>query len=467
MKTMKKIAAIVLAVVMALAMTTIAFAAGTGSITVDNAIANEDYNAYKVFDVVYNADKTAYSYTISNTSPWYATVAAYTGITLTKTAANENLFVAQQNSDFSAASFAKVLSDALENGDVQATAIELVNDGNGTATVDGLDLGYYFVTTTTGALCNLTTTSPDSVIHDKNDVPFEKDTTNGVTFDLGEEVEFEITGKVPDTTGFTAYTYEIADTMSDGLTFNADSLTVTVDGAAPAANTYTVTNTANGFVIDFDVMALSKTNVLDAIVVTYTATVNADAVAVISENNAVLTYSNDPTDSTKEEEIKDSVEVYTAQIVVDKFAAGDDQSEKLAGAEFVLYNAEGKYYSNNGTEVTWVDSIDLATKYVTDGNGVAEFDGIKDGTYYLLETAAPDGYNLLENALEVVINGQDADGNVVASQLSVEADVANSTGTILPETGGIGLTIFYIVGGLLVMGAVVMLITKRRMKAAN
>ncbi len=460
MKNIKKIAAIVLAIVMALAMTSIAFAAGTGSITVDNPIDGVEYKAYKIFDVKYSGD--AYAYTISNTSPWYATVAAYDGVTLTASAADATVFVVTKNDNFSAADFAK----ALQNANITDGAIALTT-ADGVAKVEGLDLGYYFVTTANGALCNLTTTDPTSVIHDKNDVPFEKDATNGNTFDIGNVVEYTLTGKVPDTTGFTTYKYTMADTMSAGLTFNKD-VTVTIGGQAvtASADTFSVDYTPeNGFTIDFDVLALSQTNVLDEIVVSYSAVVNADAIAVVSPNEATLTYSNDPTVSDSVDTIDVEEDVYSAKVAISKYDAANNET-KLAGAKFVLINAEGKFYFRDADSVTWVEDINNATVYTTGDDGVASFEGIKDGTYALREVEAPVGYNILTEDLEVVVDGKDATV-ADASTLTINTGVANSTGTVLPETGGIGLTIFYIVGGLLVMGAVVMLITKRRMKAAN
>ncbi len=478
---MKKLASLLLALVMILSCVP-AMAAGEGSITVDNAAASATYTAYKIFDVVYNESKTAYAYTINSNSPWYSTVNTFAategnGMKLTASAADSTVYIVEITDDFSAAKFAVELKKAVE----AKTGITLtVADGKATAT--GLDLGYYFVTTSTGALCNLTTTDPSVTIHDKNDVPFDK-VDNASTVEIGDVVTYTIKGKVPDTTGFTTYTYEISDTMSAGLTFNKD-VAVTVGDTTLAEEYYTLTNNKNGFNLEIEVMKI-QAQVTKPIVVTYTATVNDNAVANIENNKATLTYSNDPTDSTKKTTTPEDMEtVYTAKIVVDKYA-NDSKKTKLAGATFVLYkNVDNvkKYYKYTaavpGTEasegveavpassaaVTWVDTIEAATSYTTDATGKVEFKGLADGEYFLHETAAPAGYNLLKEDVKVTINGKDA---TVAdkSTLTVTSEIANNTGAELPSTGGMGTTLLYVGGGILVLAAIVLLIAKRRVNA--
>ena len=202
-----------------LACTTTALAAGGGSITVENPKDGETYTAYLIFDVVYNEDRSAYSYTIASDSQWLPVVEAYAGVTLSDavTDGDGNVFyIVTKKDDFSAAAFAKKLQGAL----AEKTGIPLA-PADGKVSVTGLDLGYYFVSSTNGALCNLTTTQPDATIYDKNDVPFEK-TANDISVEVGQTVEFVLEGKVPDTTGFDTYIYQISDTMSDGLTFAKD-----------------------------------------------------------------------------------------------------------------------------------------------------------------------------------------------------------------------------------------------------
>ena len=463
MKTVARIASLLLALVMVFGLSVTAFAAGPGTITVDNPLEGQTYTAYKIFDVTYDESKSTYAYSIAGDSEWYAVVSPYDGITLTK-AASENTYAVTKNDSFSAAAFANVLNAAVAG----KTGITLkLADGKATAT--DLDLGYYFVTSTSGALCNLTTTNPNATIHDKNDVPFDK-VDDKASVEVGETVSYTITGKVPDTTGFTTYEYTIADTMSAGLTFQKN-VAVTVDGVTLDAGKYVLNQTDNGFTLTIKVMELQE-KVGKEIKVTYTAVTNDKAVTVISKNSATLTYSNNPTDSeSKTTTPKYEETVYSAKLVIDKYQK-DNKSKKLANAKFVLKNDEGKYYKytaateSAAAQVEWVKNQADATEVTTDTNGAAAFNGLKDGTYKLVETAAPAGYNLLANEVEVTINGADAT-EVDLSSLTATAKVENSTGTTIPETGGIGTTIFYVAGGLLVLGAVILLITKKRMSSAK
>ena len=475
MKHVKKLASLLLALVMVCALATTAFAAGeTGSITVDNPIEGQTYTAYKIFDVTYNTGKTAYSYTINSSSQWFGTVQTYAGTAgngLTLTQVNgSTTYNVSTTADFSAPKFAEALQYALDNdtpANFAGQGRELkVKDGKATAT--GLDLGYYFVTSTSGALCNLTTTDPDVTIHDKNDVPFKKEGDKG-SADIGETVNYTITGKVPDYTGFETYTYEITDTMSEGLTFNKD-VKVTIGGTdvtAACIVTYDVEGNANKFTVSIPV----KNYTIGAeIKVTYSAVVNEKAIAKIETNKAELKYSNNPTNSTSTTTTPSDTKVYSSKIVIDKYEDGS-ADKKLAGAEFVLYKevttGEGVeavttklYYKWNDTakKVEWVENKADATVKTTDNNGAASFDGIANGTYYLEEIEAPAGYNQLKEPVKVTVSG----GDTVA-ELTVTQPVANSTGTELPSTGGMGTTLFYTLGAILVLGAGVLLVTKKRM----
>lgn len=455
MNPMKRFVSILLALILLCSTATVAFAAGEGSITVENPKDGQDYIAYKIFDVEYNADNTAYTYTIAADSEWLSAVQAYEGVslsTLMTDADGNGFYTVSTNDSFSAAAFAAVLKATVEG----KTGVALtIADGKATAT--SLDLGYYFVTSSTGALCNLTTIDPSASIRDKNDVPFDK-TADDESVEVGQVVNYTITAKVPDTTGFTTYVYEIQDQMSAGLTFGKD-VAVTVGGASVTVQP-DYDSISNGFKLSLDVMSMTAG---DEIVVTYSATVNENAVAKIETNKATLTYSNDPTDSTKTTTTPDDVvKVYTAKIIIDKYAAGDE-ADKLAGAQFVLMNAEGKFYKYENEDVSWVDAQADATVVTTDANGAAEFKGLENGAYSLKEIEAPAGYNLLGEAIPVTVNGN-ADSE---TSLTVTAQVANNSGAELPETGGMGTTVLYTVGGLLVAAAVVLLIAKKRMGASK
>ena len=548
MKKMKKLLSMLLAVVMVLAMAAPSFAAegegtnGTakvGKITIDNPIAKEtdangnvieyyNYRAYKIFDVTYdknnNDDSTTWAYSIEETSPWFEVVSNYsvtegetsvnkvvviddptiqsdipagTEIVLTKVA-SENRYAATFN-NLNAANFAKYL----RGNKLDDAPFEPFTTDEGKKTISAsVDLGYYFVTSDakTNALCNLTSTDPDTIIHDKNDIPFDK-TDDKESVEIGEVVNYTYEATVPDTTGFNEYDYIITDTMSNGLTFNND-IKVYVDNAKLDTTKYEVklngepSNLINGnvsatFELKIDVMKL-KDKITKPIHVTYSATVNDAAVKSIEVNKAVLSFSNDPTDYTKHETLTDEETVYSAEIVVDKYETGDD-SKKLSGAQFVLKNASGAFYryikageallnadgtpQKNGEEVIlaekniviWVDSQEHATvketnTVIVDGEekqGYAQFPGLKDGIYNLVEIKAPNGYNLLDHEVEIEIDGKNATADDLSS-LSHKEGIANATGTLLPSTGGIGTTIFYAAGIILMAGAVFFIVRRKR-----
>lgn len=472
MKSTRKLASLLLALVMVFALATTAFAteAGTttttGTITVDNPVADRTYTAYKIFDVVYD-DQNHYSYTIDSTSEWFDTVSAYAteahGLTLTQVNGGDTYVVTTGNG-FSAPDFAATLKAAVSGKHGK----ELAGDAS-SVTVSNLPLGYYFVASTSGALCNLTTTNPTVTIHDKNDMHFEK-TADATDVEVGQTVTYTITGKVPDYTGFNAYTYKVADTMSAGLTFNQDSIKVTVGGIDKTTDCTiekNVGDNANSFTVTVPV----KSYTIGAeIKVTYTATVNEKAIAVVSENEAKLIYSNDPTTDETKTITPPVVKVYSSKIVIDKYETGKETT-KLPNAQFVLYKevtsetgTSTLYYKwNADKKVEWVADMKDATVVKTDENGAATFGGLANGDYYLVETKAPAGYNQLTEPYKVTVAGSDTD----TAKLSVTAKVANNTGALLPSTGGMGTTVFYVLGAVLVMGAVVLLVTKKRMSDAN
>ena len=302
--------------------------------------------------------------------------------------------------------------------------------------------------------------------------------------EVGSKAHFSITATIPaNLTSYTEYTFQIVDTMSNGLTYQNDLKVHTGDGVTTLmadkdykmdVNDQTITVT---LVSDYVLANQGKT-----VEITYSATVNSNALTQERESNSVhIKYSNNPADSNSTANTVDNVVyIYNFDIVINK-VDGADETKKLEGAEFILYkeneNKEKLYYTWDETQkiVGWVTDENAATKVTTDANGAASFKGIDATTYYLEEVKAPDGYNTLEGPEEVMM-GAHADGIKTGDMVDTNAPlneqnkryqftskITNNKGTVLPSTGGIGTTIFYVVGGLLMVGAAILLITKKRM----
>ncbi len=465
---MKKFLALAVAMLMVLAMSTAVFATPaptTGTITVESPVNGQTYAAYKIFDLVY--DGSNYAYTIQGNSPWFNVVNSYTGITLTASAnSQDNTYVVSTNANFNAAAFAAALEAALHGTPAMSPAPVVAAGPTVAGTTDivwtGLDFGYYFVTSTLGTVCSLTTTDPNAVVHDKNEgIPFEKE-ADDISVEIGQVVHYEINSAIPSLTGYTHYIYRVSDHMSAGLTFNND-VVITIGGVTytPAEGELTYGN--NGFVLNLDLVG--KGFAYDApVVITYSATVNEDAVSYnVLTNQATLEYSNNPEDYTDTETETDEWDVYTADINIIKH---NSANERLADADFVLYkmvNGVKYYYVYDETNdvVSWSTNYADATHAITNASGEASFIGLEDGTYYLEEVAAPARYNLLTAPVEVVVTAN------ATAHVDAEADVLNNTGSELPETGGIGTTIFYVIGGLMMAAAVVLLVTRKKMSVED
>ena len=256
--------------------------------------------------------------------------------------------------------------------------------------------------------------------------------------------------------------------MTEGLTFNKD-VKVTI-GSTDVTAAATITNNENGFVASVNMM--NYQDQIDApVVITYTATVNENAIQRDTETNtAVLKYSNDPANKDSYKESTVTVDVFSFNIVINKYAANNADT-KLEGAKFVLKKAaNGPYYKYDAATrvVSWVDAKADATEVTTGADGAARFDGLEAGTYYLEETAAPTGYNQLTKDITIVLdeNGSatiNGAASAPGTDHSLTTGVANSTGTMLPETGGTGTVIFVALGALAVICAGVFLVTNKRM----
>ncbi len=338
----------------------------------------------------------------------------------------------------------------------------------------------------------------DKQVNVKADIPTVKkdiitgdSTTKGTTLNIGDTVNFKLTGTVADNyADYETYEYIFHDTLSKGLTLDEKSIKITVDGKEVTSDKYDSKTESNGetsLTITFsDLKKISDVKSSSKIVVEYSATLNDEAIYGYSANtNTVyVEYSNDPNDKDKKgKTVTDIVNVYTFALDILKVDK-DDISKTLEGAEFILYTKDGetkkyaKFKEVNETEDIktrlfdgWVENIDEATKLTTDENGKISVAGLQAGTYFLEETEAPIGYDTLKKDVEITIKAkinelgklETSDGisttSVSPSTIKVEEDgtisltIPNRYSTILPSTGGIGTIIFYVLGSVLLVGA--------------
>lgn len=490
-KAMKKLMAALLAVAMVCAMAIPAFAEGTGtartgSITINGAIDGQTYNIYRILNLEANADFTAYKYTINE--GWANFV-------------NEHLDVFTVKNGI-------VTSTAISNTpEVQALANAagkyakdngLTVAGTATAsspTVSGLELGYYLVVPDPGvvvnSLCSLGTTNPNVTINEKNGKPSitkevehaagSTGSSNDAT--VGDTVKFVVTIKAIDGK---PEKYVMHDKMEAGLTFDASSVTVKCGNTILEKGTdyELITTTTDGDT--FDIKFIKQVNTNDVFTVTYSATLNENAVVGTTgnKNETKLTYGdNQHVDA-------EPTKTYTWSFNIFKFFKDGTTDTALAGAKFILYRhtstgsaTENEYavMDANGKIQDWDTERSHATVLTSPDSGKLTMSGLANGTYYLMETEAPQGYNLLENDIEIKITAENwqtptaptakieyktstAEGASFAEAENGTVKVENKTGTVLPGTGGIGTTIFYVIGGGLMAAAAILLITKKRME---
>ena len=483
MKRTKKFASLLLALVMVFAMSVTAFAAGTNTITVKNAVSGQKYELYKILDLSVNENKTAYSYTVN--SAWADFFKSTDGKGLTYVNIDTLGYVTwKEGADVAA--FAK---DA-EAFAKDLTALKTITaDKDGDITFSDLEAGYYLVTSTLGTKATVGTTpgNPNPVIQEKNEVPtnvktVEEDSTGkyGSTndADIGQTVNFKST--ITAQPGAENYVFE--DTMSAGLTYNKDAKVYTDETMTTelAAENYTVNNNPGDgktFTITFTQSYLDTITAETKLYVKYSATLNKDAVVGLpgNSNKSTLKYG----DSTNTKSTPESETItYTWDLDVLKYG-NSDKNNVLENAQFVLLNkdkdkvavvVDGKLtgWTNipapgeDGT-ITWPAN----TVLTTNAQGKIKISGLDSDTYYLREIKAPAGYNTLKQDAPVVITGAAKGEGSELTYKTVLAEIQNLSGTELPSTGGIGTTIFYVLGSILVVAAGVLLVTKKRMSSKD
>lgn len=523
---MKKALFLSLALILTLCLSVVALAdqtigtasATTGTVTINNATVGEAYQGYRIFnatvartngsDVSDIADdgSNGINYTWAGTGSMptnsYFTEDAVGNITATAAADDGNggltdgaiaLIKSWVGTDNSTYSFPTATASATTATDT-------------TMVFQGLPYGYYYFTSTLGSIVTIDSTNPNATINDKNDVPTvekevkeDSNNTYGKQNDAeyGQTVEFQTT--ISAKAG--AVGYVLVDKMDAGLTFDGlSSIAVALNGTAVASTNYTAAlggdyaSTGDAtFNIAFNQAFLDTLADGDEITVTYTATVaNTAAIDTALANVTKLNYGAAQTTA----EAETDTFVWGAKVV--KYTGADAATgTKLAGAEFVIaqevtansavtgynlasFDANGKFTGWTFVAVADLATADLtstssadyatlgATVLTTPANGEINVTGLDEGAYLLIETQAPEGYNKLTATTALTITQTQA-YNQITTPLSAgtngvtEVDVQNNAGTVLPSTGGIGTTIIYVVGGLLVVGAIVLLITKKRM----
>ena len=462
---MKKLIAILLTMILVLSFGAAAFAEETEySITITNAKEGETYTAYKMFDLSVNdpQNPTAYTYSVIDAWNAFKTYDAFKAafdvddqgyVTAKAGVESETEWVAgsvMSNLAEAAANFAK------EHNIAFAASETAAKDGNVKLNVGGA--GYYVISSTLGTRAMIETT-PDKAavtVNEKNpEDTIEKKVKEGESLgkendaQIGDKVEFESTAKlVPGTRNV-----KITDTMTDGLTYNKD---LTIAGLTEGTE-YTVVETDHGFVVTFADSYIESLKAETSLTLSYSATLNTAAVVTGEDGKLVVDPQTNKTkvtfgDGTSSEEDQTTTKTYKFEVL--KYANGV-KTKLLAGATFQVKKGETvlkltKIDDNNYK----VDPNGTLDSFTTNDVANIVIWGVDNAEYTLVETAAPDGYNMLKDPITVKVGTENA----------FVAEIENKSGNELPSTGGIGTTIFYVLGGLMVTGAVVVLVSKKRME---
>ena len=517
MKRMKKIMAVLLAAIMTMAMAVTAFAAegasGTNTLTVNvkdgQNLNGQTINLYKLFDVTESnsGETTNYAYTVNTAIGYKDAIKSALGTSFTGTTDEEYAaaVLALKDTEGAVQKFANdFTADALtKNLSATATSGKITEDSNKTSyTFNNLTAGYYLVYVTGGKEIQsslVTVDATTNTVNLKTEAPSIEKTADKTTVNIGDVVTYTVKGSIPDTTGYAQYVYKIHDELSTGLDFvndakgtaleaGATTVNVTVaftDNSVTAAGTtptVATLDTANNRKMSLDLsewVRANQTNKGKEFTVTYYAKVNKDAV-VTEKNKARLEYGNKPGETTTTTPSEAKTPTYPLDILKKKKGSED----KLAGAKFSLYtSAEDakngknpiKVSGSNGNYV--VDSTSKNTVF----ESVASIDekgynlhvnGLAAGDYWLVETEAPAGYNKLTAPIKIEIT-KSADTEVnkwtISKDGTVETDkiidIENSTGSLLPSTGGMGTIIFAVIAAILVLGVAVSFIRDKRKNA--
>lgn len=441
MKKMKKLFAMLIAMVMVLGMSMSVFAApAKGTITITppaNASGENTYEIYKVFDATVG-EGGAVAYKL------------LPGVTDTEVpegfeAANGYVTKAPDNLDEAATVIAgytkKVLVETVRTTGTEPKASK------------ELDPGYYYISTSTGTAV-IVQDGGNVQVKDKNVLSVVKKSAGTQYSEEAKKAIAAVGTSQPFTAqiivGKGTTKLEFTDTMTN-MTYNGD-VAVTIDKGTIAATNYTVTGAKGdgNFSVVFKPEYVKTIEDGAVITLSYTATITSSALTTDpAKNTASLKTDNDNTTT-------DNVEVYNAKITVTKV---DKDKQPLAGAKFKLKNADGKYYAGKGTDgaANWTDTGVEVDAALVEGKYTAIFEGLGAGEYTLEESTVPAGYNKAADQTITITAG-----DFTTTNLEKTAEVVNENGATLPSTGGMGTTIFYALGAVLVIGAGVVLATRRR-----
>ncbi|MGN1139382.1 MAG: SpaH/EbpB family LPXTG-anchored major pilin [Ruminococcus sp.] len=486
MKNFKRITGIALVLIMVLGMAMTVFAAAdTGSrndctITINNAQKGETYNAYKMMDLYVNEGLTAFSYKVNTAwTDFFTTGAGKDYVTIDSQGYVK--WKTGMDAEDKMVDFGKAAAKFAADNSIAATKTD-TPENDGTVTFSNLESGYYLVTSTNGTLAIVDTTpaNPDFVMNEKNADPTitkkvqEDDDTDAWgstnTAQIGDTVNFKVTINAKKG----AKDYVLHETMDNGLTVALNTIAIN-DGTKDLVKDtdYTVVNSGltdgDTFEIVFDQDYLDTIDGDTTITVTYSAELNQNAADLAGENNtAKLTWGDNSS-------VEETTTTYTYKFAVHKYA-NDATDVNLAGAVFELRKGGTvvPLIKVTDTEYRVADSAEqlaadvdsgYTTTFTTVDSGDIVIKGVDtDADYTLVEISAPAGFNTLEFPVEL----KNEDGTTkITTDNTLVVDVQNLSGTELPSTGGIGTTIFYIVGSCLVLGAAVLLITKKRMSKNN
>ncbi len=466
---LKKLGTLALTFVVMFSMVTTVFAATTGTITLHTGKHNVNgvtFKVYKMMDATITADGTAAAYTIGSDFKEFFVTDASLGSNVTDEQAYKYIKDNVKNADFQ-----KKVKEYVKTKSLSPVATLTGKEGTKTYTTSALDAGYYVIIPSDESFTPMFTTVAKATqdVYLKGKKPDVDKTVNGndwTSAQVGDTIRFKVESMVPNMTGYTEYHFQLKDTMSSGLTVSANTLKETVmigDKKLNKDTDYEVTVSQQTITIKIKDFIKYQAQANEAIVFEYDAVLNENAVTAGKENNtANVEYGNDP--DSLEQGTTDKVIVRTHTLTITK--TNQDESEKLAGAQFKLYKGEntngdpikfkdlgnGKYRVATENEVDATDTLESpSTENV---KGIITISGLADGKYTLVETKAPDGYNKLDTPTTITITAESTDKgeNVTVSGNTVT--VKNNKGSLLPETGGMGTVLFTVVGvgGILAVG---------------